>query len=646
MTKKSRVLNFISKYWYLVLAGLFVVAVFTMYIVTGEDSYIAVHDNLDLFIPQYQMMKNTGTFLSHGATVPFLDGISRDYLPSELSLHTIIFMVLPCYYAYIVCYFVKVIIGVISFYLLVQDILAYKNFGAGDGSTSYKKSGAVDETVADKALDNRVKCLIFLAAFGYGILNLFPEFGIPFASIPLVVYILRNIYRKPSWKWYLALFCYPFISYFSYFGLFILGYLVIAIILVWIVDYRKSVAESGRNLKNNANNLSNQKDLKSVHKNGLLSTFPGSLFIGLIVLSIGYVLFEYRLFATMLFSDTVSIRSTMVEANLRAGDIIKEAFDVFVNGMMHADDAHKYAILPICLIYFAFINIRYIVKKNGKGIFHDYFNLCMLLIVFNSIIYALYDSAAVRGLIEAIVPQLKGWQFNRTIFFNPFLWYAAILIVCIRVYRSGKKFAYGISCIVLTLCILVVIAEPSRYNDIYHTAYGNFYTFLHDGQRVDTMNYREFYSEDLFTKIKEDLGYNEGDLAVAYEMYPAQLEYNGISTLDGYLGFYSQQYKDDFREVIAPSLERVPASEAYYDNWAARCYLFSGTDESVQMITKSLTGLTDTDIYIDSAALKSLGCKYIFSRVKISNESEAGLNLIGSYDGEEQAFAVYVYTID
>ena len=198
----------------------------------------------------------------------------------------------------------------------------------------------------------------------------------------------------------------------------------------------------------------------------------------------------------------------------------------------------------------------------------------------------------------------------------------------------------------LTSCILVVIAEPSRYNDIYHTAYGNFYTFLHDGQRVDTMNYREFYSEDLFTKIKEDLGYNEGDLAVAYEMYPAQLEYNGISTLDGYLGFYSQQYKDDFREVIAPSLERVPASEAYYDNWAARCYLFSGTDESVQMITKSLTGLTDTDIYIDSAALKSLGCKYIFSRVKISNESEAGLNLIGSYDGEEQAFAVYVYTID
>lgn len=79
------------------------------------------------------------------------------------------------------------------------------------------------------------------------------------------------------------------------------------------------------------------------------------------------------------------------------------------------------------------------------------------------------------------------------------------------------------------------------------------------GQKANDLTYREFYSTDLFEKAKEDIGYC-GQWSVAYGFYPAILEYNDIATLDGYLGFYSQNYKEEFRKMIAPALDRVEES--------------------------------------------------------------------------------------
>ncbi len=207
---------------------------------------------------------------------------------------------------------------------------------------------------------------------------------------------------------------------------------------------------------------------------------------------------------------------------------------------------------------------------------------------------------------------------------------------------------YRVASLVMpVIAVTVIILQPQRYNDLYNTAYGTAFKVL-KGYELDTLNYREFYSTELFDTIKADLNYSEDEWSVAYGMHPAILEYNDISTLDGYLGFYPQSYKESFREVIAPALERVPESKIYYDNWGARCYLYSGTDLSIVMATKSMYGVTDTDIYINSEALADLGCKYIFSRIEISNTEDAGLRLVKSYDGAEHdsPYMIYVYEID
>ncbi|MBQ7430622.1 MAG: hypothetical protein IJV29_13230, partial [Butyrivibrio sp.] len=609
--------SILTKNWHKCLIAAFFVVVAIFYIVIGEDSYIAIHDNLDLFTPQFQMMKDNNIFFTQGASAPFLHGITRDGLPSELSLYTVLYMIFPSFTAYVIGYLLKIVIAMWSSLLLAKDVLVneglskrysvsaledgFNNDKSGDG----KKAGG-EGKILEGIISNDTSKLAWLCSFAYGILNLFPTFGIPFASIPLAIYIFRNIYRNPNWKWYLAAFLYPFVSYFSYFGMFILGYVFVAIIWLWIRDavIKKDVA--GPRL--------------------FKSHLSVSLFIGMVLMAIGCVVFEYRLFSMMLFSDTVSIRSTMVEADLSVGEIISEIWDVFINGMMHADDAHKYLILPVCLIYFVILNVGYIVKKNSKAIFHDYFNLCMLVLVFNAVVYGIYDSSFFRDIVSTLVPQLTGWQFNRTIFFSPFVWYAALFIVCVRLVAYCKtRASLGKSCIRLLayalpiLAIFTILLQDNRYNDLRSSAIGQYYKIRHNGQSSDNLSYSEFYSTELFDQIKEDIGYEADEWALAYGLYPAVLEYNGISTLDGYLGFYSQEYKEAFRKIIAPALERSEGSRLYFDNWGARCYLYFGSDSSPNMATKSLVGLDDTNIYIDAEAIKALDGKYIFSRIELSN---------------------------
>ncbi len=571
--------QWITKYWFIFPITGFVLLTAGIFFGYGEKSYIAVHDNLDLFVAQYQMLKNTGTFWKHGAEIPFLGGITRNDLPSALSLYSMLYMIFPSYVAYILGLIGKILLGMFSFRLLAAELYP-------DHYSQYRP-------------------IIYMTGFAYGIIYFFPAYGFAFASIPLCVFLLVKIYRKPDKLWFLALFAYPLLSYFSYHGIFILGYLVIAIL--WISIRDRKVAKS--------------------------------LIAALFVLAAGYVVCEYRLFWQMLFSDEETIRSTMVNPSLSLPEVFREIYDIWKNGMFHADDAHKSFVLPVCVAFFFIQNIYYVVKRQTKKIFCDTFNFVMLFLLFNSMVYGLYDFEPLRSLVEKLIPPLQGWQFNRTIFFNPFLWHAALFLILIRLYDRGIL-AVWVANIMICVAVLVVILTPTRYNDLYYTCYNKLYEY-HHGTEVDSYNYEQFYAVRLYDRIKEDIGY-DGEWSVAYGMHPAVLEYNGIATLDGYLGFYSKQYKEDFRKVIAPALERVEASRIYYDDWGARAYLYSGTDTSIVSSDKTVYA-TDNTLYIDSEAFKKLGGTYIFSRIKISNGEALDLRLMGEYTAEDGSCTVYVY---
>ena len=571
----------LTKYWFLFPIAGFLLLEGGVFLYFGERSYIAVHDNMDLFLAQFQMLKNTDSFWKHGVDMPFLGGISRDNLPSELSLYSMLYMIFPTFTAYVLGLLLKVVIAIVSFRLLAKELYP------------------------EKYLVYRP--LIYMTGFVYGILNVFPAFGFAFASMPLAAYLLIRIYRKPTKGLYGLLFLYPLVSYFSYMGLFLLGYVVIA--AVWLSIRDKKPA--------------------------------WTLIVGIIVLALGYVVCEYRLFGQMLLSDEVTIRSSIVNAELSAGEVLREIFTVWKDGIFNADGVHGKIVLPVCVLYFLINNIYYILKKQPKRILKDRFNFVMLFLVFNSVIYGLYDCGSVRRIVETLVPPLEGWQFNRTVFFNPFLWYCALFLVLIRIYDMGVIQMWGAN-LIICIAILIVILSPGRYNDLYYTCYYRAYEYFH-GTEVDELDYEQFYAVDLFERIKEEIAY-EGEWSLAYGLHPAVLEYNGIATLDGYLGFYAQQYKEDFRKIIAPALERVEESRIYYDEWGARAYLYSGTDSSIVRATKSIQA-TDRTIYMDAESMKALGGKYLFSRIELDNAEETGLILSGSYTSEDESYTIYVYMV-
>lgn len=565
--------------WYWIIIWGFVVFAALVFIICGQNSVIAVPDNLDLFIPQYQMMKNTHSFFSHDRTMGFLFGLDRDYLPSEFNIYTMVFMLLPSYWAYISCYFLKIFISIVGSYLFAKDVFK-------DKYSDYKP-------------------LVLICSFAYGILNLFPNFGIAFASIPVLLFIMHRIVTKPHVGWYLALLAYPLLSYFSYLGIFFIGYLCVYFVYRWI-RYKK---------------------------------FPGRILLSIPILFAGYILCEYRLFSIMLFGEDESIRSSMVSASLTGKELLASMWEAFAFGDMHTESAHTYFVMPIVIAFILIETVLRIKKHELKKVFSDNLIGVLLFIIFNSVVYGLNYSEPVRTLFETLLPPLSGFEFGRTQFTNPFLWYLAFFIVLKRLYDYLPRMKW-IPNTISVIAVLIIVLFGNKYNDLYSTCYSQYYK-LRNNAPSNRLTYNEFYSADLFERAKADINY-QGEQSAAYGFYPAVLEYNGIKTVDGYLGYYPDYYKKLFRHMIAPALERVPESKAYFDDWGARCYLFSGNFPSVTNANRDY-GFESDELYINTDAFKYLGGRYIFSRLELTNAAQQGFELVNCYTDEGSPYKLYVY---
>lgn len=569
----------IKKYWHWMLAGLIFVFEAAVLLLFKDQIYVGICDNLDLFITQLKILSVNHAFFVHGQELPILGSIDRDYFPSEFSLYNLLYLILPDIYAYIAGYLLRLVLAVGSGVLLARLLLAQ----------TYQKYEKV----------------VVLTATAFALLPVYPMYGLCFASMPLILYLLVRIYRKPRWWLFGAVFLYPLVSYFTFFGAFLLGYLLIAVFVLWIRDRK----------------------------------LPLSLLGAFATLAAGFVCFEYRLFGVMLLSNEETIRSTMVTASYDALQLWRCFVDVFLHGFSHAKSVHTYWVLPVCTVYFIWNNFRYLSGRRAGKIYADVFNITVLFIVFNCAVYALYFWEPLRVLVETLLPPLKGFQYGRTIFFNAFAWYFAFFIAVKNMLCRKQTVAY-LACIA---AILVVGGTQCEYSDFYNTCYCNLYKLVKH-KEVNQLSYREFYGGTLIKKIKQDIGYTPEQGACVYGFHPAMLSYNGITTIDGYCGYYSQSYKEQFRAAIAPTLEANPNWQTYYDDWGCRAYLFSASGENLYDFGANAAAVPQ-EILIDAPALKALGCDYIFSRVEITNASQMQLRLAGTYQNDEMPYAVYLYSL-
>jgi len=196
------VMQFLKKNWYWAIVISILFMEFLVFAISGEShTYIGIHDNLDIHITDYELLRSNHAFFSHNAAIPLLGGINRDFLLSEWYLYSLLYAVLPTYTAYLCGYFLKIILALVSGILLGHEIL----------KSNYHKNAWI----------------IVLGSFTYGLLPLYPAFSFSFSSIPLLIYLCRRLKYSGKKRYYLFLFLYPTISYFAFFGLFILAYFFI-----------------------------------------------------------------------------------------------------------------------------------------------------------------------------------------------------------------------------------------------------------------------------------------------------------------------------------------------------------------------------------------------------------------------------------
>lgn len=576
-TQRNRWGKLCHKYWAPIMLGTIFLLQCLIMLIAGEHVYASTHDNLELHVLDLHLLAENDLFFGSGGVLPKLDGISRDFFFSEWSVYSWLYMLLPTHYAYIVGYLLKNVLGVWFSLLLAKYVLKekYENY----------------------------RSILWLAAFAFGSLPLYSAFALYFVSVPLVVYLLLRINDEPHVKWYMALFFYPLLSYFTFFGVFILGYLLVVVIYKTLRD--KKVCSR--------------------------------LLVALAVLTAGYITMEYRLFKVMLFSDTQTIRDTMVQEQWTLMQVIANIFTTFIEGIFHAQACQTWFVLPVCLITCVIINCGYFRRKDFATVRREPLNLILLFIFINCVIYGLYGWEPLRSLIEKMVPVLTGFQWNRTIFFNTFLWYVALFIVLTKLWDAGKK---RVSIGIALIAIAVVFATPERYNDFYNTCFNHFYEFV-KGTESNSLDFAEYYSVDLMEEIKEDIDY-AGEKSVAFGLNPAVLEYSNIWTLDGCISYYPQEYKEEFRKLIAPALEKNASSRAYFDDWGARAYIYSASREDIYSMLYRYE-IDDKTLYMDMEQFGKMGGTYIFSRIDISNARELGLTLKGEYSHAESPYVIYLY---
>ena len=117
-------MQFLKKNWYWAIVISILFMEFLVFVISGESyTYIGIHDNLDIHITDYRLLRSNHAFFSHNAEIPLLGGINRDFLLSEWYLYSLLYAVLPTYTAYLCGYFLKIILALVSGILLGHDIL-------------------------------------------------------------------------------------------------------------------------------------------------------------------------------------------------------------------------------------------------------------------------------------------------------------------------------------------------------------------------------------------------------------------------------------------------------------------------------------------------------------------------------------------
>ncbi|WP_199484486.1 DUF6044 family protein [Peribacillus glennii] len=526
--------------------------------ILGENAHIRVHDNLDSNIAWYKVLSESGQMFGPVASVipQIINGLSRNAFGTEWSGIVWLHAMFPPMVAYAFSQAVTRFIAFLGMYLLLKDhFITQKDWGVIRVGT----------------------------ALAFALTPFWPSGMLSTLGMPLALWAFLHIRNgHSSGKFYIVLALLPLYSSF------VLGFFffLTAMGIFWLSDV---IRGRGWNLR-----------------------FIGSIAFMTLV----YLLVEYRLIHSFLFSSEPNSRDEYFHARLSLLQSTKLAFSNFVLGHTHVMTVHGLVILPVLL--FAF----YLVIKLKLWRKEQAFVVLMGLNFTLSVWYAFWFYKGWLPLTERF-HFLDTFNFARYHFLRPLVIYAGFALA-LRIIWICTKNKQSITAVIVAQILLLF-----AFNDeiIY--------------QKKPSV--KEFYAEQLFRDIKEHIALPQEDYRVAsIGLHPAIAQYNGFYTLDTYNNFYPLRYKYQFRKIIEGELAKNKTIRTYFDEWGGRCYIFSAELGKHYLYRKDAKKRLKS-LELNTAAFKEMGGSYIFSAVPIDNAPKNHLLLEKVFTSKQAAWKIYLY---
>jgi hypothetical protein len=600
-----------------------IIYVLLPFLLFGHNMIITIHDNLDSTLPLMKMLHNNDLFFKFDVIGTAYNEMSTLYC-SNYSFQSLLYCLFDDFVAYALGYFFSALAGFYSMWMLLKLI--------------------------------RLPFILsVLASFCFVILPVFPLCNIAFSILPLIIVIFYHFAFQDSDKFswgILFLLFYPFFSSFAIIGFFILAFWLIGTIVLLLKTKKINI----------------------------------NLVIGFFLLCAGYIIVDMQLFYVM-FVVSEPLNRGMIGEALSMASMLK----VFLHRFMlytvsdgytyHATSMQSGVIVPLAAIvslFLLFLTGRAVKRQKGKfperiktilarmdGKIKLLFILELLVFIFAGIA-ALHESGLLQAFIRKYISVLAGFNWGRVWIFNRVLWYIifALCLYCILhikeitlnfemktklAARPSFFFKRIVYAIIGLQMIYVSFSPKTLYNDqsktwvneiliktglmekIYHKDFYNIFS------------YREFFAEDLFNNIKQDISYCD-EKVVAFGYHPSVLIYNGFNCIDGYLSFHPLHHMQKFRTLIAPELEINKEDRDYYNNSGGiRMYLYN-SELSFKPTRNKNTSPVRLNINMD-VFRNDFNGKYILSRAEILNISELGLRLKNRYYSDDSIYTIYLYEI-
>ena len=560
--------------------------------VRGPDSYVRVNDHLDGIVPIYKVLAENEPILGglHDRVDWIFDGLPRNSLPSTLHLGTLLYYVLPPFWAQVVHEATVRLLAFAGMALLLRRHLL-------------PEAGAL---------------VLHGSSLCFALLPFLPSAYLSVAGQPLLLFALLNLRsgRGTPWDW-LVVALFPLYSSLVFIGFFVLLGL----------------------------GLLGLHDLWRTHR------LPVGLVAAGLLMAALYAGSEYRLLhQTLLDADHVSHRSEFVRAQGSLPHAAQAAFRTLLFDHHHAPSVQLPFLLlsALAAVAVGLAELRARVGRLGPRAIAAALRsrsapasrwpdlvLVLALCVASSLLAGLWEWHPVQAVVESpAFGPLRMFNFHRVAWFQPVLFGLAFAYALHELSRRRRLGAGAL------LALVGLQGAWAVWN-------GNGLA----ERRASGLTFSAYYSTPLFAEIHAHIARPpETYRVVSLGLTPAIALYNGFSVLDGFVNDYPLEYKRRFRRVIARELEKDPFLAGLFDDWGGHVDLFASelgkvSGYSRRVYTKHAPRRAVEHLEIDVPALRELGADYLLSAVEIRNHAALGLGFEGHFQRADSPWQIFLYAV-